>query len=344
MRRRCEIPNPKSPAPESSRAFTLVELLVVITIIGILIALLLPAVQAAREAARRMQCANGVKQMALAMHNYAAAQGVFPVGEEFEPPPDTSGAYGRTWAVCILSYLELQGLADQLDKASPTYGVPPMGPRAHQGALCTAIGVYRCPSSSHSPKLNYSSPPNPAYTSSFGFNINDYGILEYVGVAGSNRTPPYLPMPVTSTTSKMGTLFLNSGTSAADIRDGLSNTMLIGEYSGLTEGQSFSTLGSLGENDVTWGTGAGRVPSGTTSGYAVRVVANPPNSTAYFPCDGCRAPYPSTFVQAALKSSHPGGIHAAMADGSVTFIGNGINIEILKDLADRDDAHPSQPP
>ena len=104
-------------------AFTLVELLVVITIIGVLIALLLPAVQAAREAARRMQCANNFKQAALGLHNHESQYGAFPVGIDMYgssrscsiPPGKNGDKYGFSWSAFILPYMEQQGIGDQLD-------------------------------------------------------------------------------------------------------------------------------------------------------------------------------------------------------------------------------------
>ena len=113
MCRRDEIPNPKSTNPQST-AFTLVELLVVITIIGILIALLLPAVQAAREAARRMQCANNLKQIALALHGYHEVHGSLPyaAGSCCYGNPEAAGGI---WTTMILPQLEQQGLYNQID-------------------------------------------------------------------------------------------------------------------------------------------------------------------------------------------------------------------------------------
>ncbi len=107
------------PSPLSPRAFTLVELLVVITIIGILIALLLPAVQAAREAARRMQCSNNLKQIGLALHNYHTAIGTFPsgyisaYGDPGYPSSNDLGP-GWGWAAMMLPYIELGNLHDQI--------------------------------------------------------------------------------------------------------------------------------------------------------------------------------------------------------------------------------------
>ncbi len=125
------------------RAFTLVELLVVITIIGILIALLLPAVQSAREAARRTQCANNLKQLGLALHNYATALGALPPAAITVSKYDiqgeaASGAHGTSWMLQILPYLEQSAIHDRWDFTKNVLGNMAVAKRD--------IAAFYCPS------------------------------------------------------------------------------------------------------------------------------------------------------------------------------------------------------
>ena len=134
---------PRTTLFRKSNGFTLVELLVVITIIGILIALLLPAVQAAREAARRMQCANNTKQIGLAMHMHLESKQVFPYGHYW--PKDGGGGRESTWVVYLFPYLDAGNLYDTIDWTLP-FG----GATHEQGwnlaANKTQLATFVCPS------------------------------------------------------------------------------------------------------------------------------------------------------------------------------------------------------
>src|SRR5690606_839337 len=143
----------RRPQGHSSRrhAFTLVELLVVIAIIGILVALLLPAVQSAREAARRMQCQNNLKQLGLALHNYHDALQAFPPSsvwpDESQIASKNNGNLGPTWVILILPYLEQQALHDAFDLNQSICAEYNRAPRSVQLAtmLCPSDGFNRRP-------------------------------------------------------------------------------------------------------------------------------------------------------------------------------------------------------
>lgn len=138
------IRSPRSFTLHSSpAAFTLVELLVVIAIIGVLVALLLPAVNAARAAARRTQCLNNIRQVALAVLNYEAANGSFPPAIQFPDDvsaPETSALYGPNWVIRCLPYMEEQGVYDQFDLSKPISDV------ANRQARGNRIATMLCPS------------------------------------------------------------------------------------------------------------------------------------------------------------------------------------------------------
>jgi prepilin-type N-terminal cleavage/methylation domain-containing protein len=126
---------------QNRRGFTLVELLIVIAIIGMLVSLLLPAVQAAREAARRTECANNLKQIGLALQAYHDARRGFPPGWLWAPPADQSGGSSWAWSVFILPYLERNSLYDELRVDDGSALVPPPGdPRD------TLLPMFVCPS------------------------------------------------------------------------------------------------------------------------------------------------------------------------------------------------------
>ncbi len=318
----------------SRSAFTLVELLVVIAIIGILIALLLPAVQAAREAARRSQCTNNMKQISLALHNYHDANKTFPptaIWGSIVPgqPTAAQGPYHVTWLTMILPYLEQQPLYDSIDFKRPMYGTSP------QAVVSTQIGVLQCPSDTY---LNPSENRNVAYTNYaasegyhwwpsavFGANWNGYAAF--------------------TQTAEMSGLFSPGNTNRiSDIRDGTSNVVAVGEVNstGYKWGQTRSNGSgvprmnktrkrcsaaflAVGVNGYCCDTNAtyhakwgGTCPfvdpeGGTPSGWGA--WASPHTlQPAFWNHRGINDEWPGA------SGVHPGGIITGFGDGSVHFI------------------------
>ncbi len=222
----------------ANRGFTLVELLVVIAIIGILVALLLPAVQAAREASRRMACSNNLKQLALAVHNYHDTYKVFPPGG-ITPGPCCSTPSGATWTLFILPFLEQQTVADQynfnlFNDASP--GRP--GPNDFVTTM--TLKIFLCPSD-----INTRTTDRPESGPGSGLQ---YAPGSYRAVSGAaHRGGQWMDSNQISTwiIQNRGVLHAVAGTHAgltrrtanttsaesfSSILDGTSNTLLLGEY------------------------------------------------------------------------------------------------------------------
>ncbi|MDC0936261.1 DUF1559 domain-containing protein [Pirellulales bacterium] len=211
------------------RAFTLVELLVVIAIIGVLVALLLPAIQAARESARRAACQNNLKNIALAVLNYESARGKFPVGQEL------GSAERWGWPVFILNNLEQSNIYDQLDPHNQSFGeyLAKAGGDVNSPAIIAAqtpLEIFRCPTDSAPPLLSEDfrpfegsnnvpggfAPPTSNYFGSKGFYDN-HGCDERAGfklreVCWSN-----------------GVLYGASDVRIAQITDGTTHTFMLGE-------------------------------------------------------------------------------------------------------------------
>lgn len=194
------------------RAFTLIELLVVIAIIAVLVSLLLPAVQQAREAARRAQCKNNLKQMGLALHNYAEASRVFPPGfVAGANPAVTTPGWG--WGVMILPYLDQGPLYNKGNFSLPVEDVN------NAPVVQMVLPAYLCPSDL------VTSGPFPIMNSS-GATVMQAAPSSYAACNGNNFSDPNA---VTFDSANGGCFFRNSATRIADITDGTSNTFLIGE-------------------------------------------------------------------------------------------------------------------
>jgi len=194
--------------PRVSRGFTLVELLVVITIIGILIALLLPAVQAAREAARRASCANNLTQIGVALQNYESAHGVLPPGtiDKQGPIHNVPQGYHMSWLVQILPYIEEGNTFNHIDFAVGAYD------KKNAAARAVPIPLLICPSLGRRGQ----SFRNPAPG-----ELQNVPVSTYAGCQNDLESP--------INTDNHGVLFLNSHISQKDVTDGTSHTIYVGE-------------------------------------------------------------------------------------------------------------------
>ena len=202
------------------KAFTLVELLVVIAIIGILVALLLPAVQAAREAARRMSCNNNLKQIALALHNYHDTYNALPMGWIGLETPNgrvlSEGQPGWGWAAHVLPFIEQNTVTDIVRDTLPI--TDPLNLPARQ----THLPVFRCPSDAGSQEFFDLEDTNGAV-------LANVPVANYVGMFGTTPLSNCLGLPAGVQCNSDGPFFHNSSTRFRDFLDGTSNTLLIGE-------------------------------------------------------------------------------------------------------------------
>ncbi len=236
---------PTRPQPHAHRGFTLIELLVVIAIIGVLIALLLPAVQSVRESARRTQCTNNLRQIGLALHNYNQTHGVLPPGyvSNWDPVFLRETGPGWGWASMILPQLEQNPIYNQID-----FGRRIQDP-TQSTVRTVAIASYLCPSDNMP----------LSWTASVGLVRVSGGIIEELvlplcDVAGSNYVGVYgIGEPGVGGD---GVFFRNTSVRLAGITDGLSTTLAVGE-------RSIQML--KGRGQATW---VGAVP-GRSSGRAV---------------------------------------------------------------------------
>ncbi|HWE39072.1 MAG TPA: DUF1559 domain-containing protein [Isosphaeraceae bacterium] len=282
--------------------FTLIELLVVISIIGVLIALLLPAVQMAREAARKSSCQNNLHQLGVAMHNYEGSQGAFPMGyQSWRTTNVLQTAPGWGWPAMILREMEQGVLYDAINIKLPVEHA------ANQTARMVDVKAYLCPSDQNVGKFTV--------TQADGTAIADAQPISYAGNYGAGGDIVNLPQ------SGNGLLMRNTAIRVAAIPDGLSQTFLVGERAGTLTRDPWAGVMSGATSRV--------LPKASVSPLVeaggVQVLAHVgPN-----PLDS-RSSNPDDFF-----GPHPGGAHFLMADGSVKFIKESVNLGIYAALATR---------
>ncbi len=291
------------------RGFTLVELLVVIAIIGVLIALLLPAVQQAREAARRMQCSNNLKQFGIALHNYHDTYGTFPPGYVHQEGMGSSGS-SWSWGSQILPFIEQNALADALD-----VGSQPLTTALDDATLLNLmkqpIQAFLCPSDT-APNPNTgqlllkSSGNDSVATSNYIGNNTSHKWHPAGRLTGSTTgQPSQWSSGPGSTHAPTGIFWRNSKNGMRDITDGTSNTIAIGERSWRL-------------NNPT----AGGNPFTCNAAVAIGTAHNNEQLTIRHVLGGgaVRINFAHNECTYGFSSRHPGGAMFALCDGSVRFL------------------------
>lgn len=306
----------------SRDGFTLVELLVVIAIIGVLVALLLPAVQAAREAARRTQCNNNMRQLTLAVHNFHDTNLVFPASQD-QWVNSKGATIGCSWHTRILPFIEQQAVYQlyNFDAAwddTATNAVP------QTGVVCTKIKGFLCPSAP--PQGNR--PVN-----------NGRGNTDYAATTEVNRPNTYLNAHVWSAIEKSDPNFIGvmghnkvvGGTALvparhrfADVTDGTSMTFLIAECAGRNQSWFMGNLqrGAANRLNGPWANNGSRINMGG---------CDPKDPTAV---TGPKAV--NCINDKEIYAFHPAGAAACMVDGSVRFLSANLDINIAISLLTRE--------
>jgi prepilin-type N-terminal cleavage/methylation domain-containing protein len=284
--------------------FTLIELLVVIAIIAILVSLLLPAVQQAREAARRSQCRNNLKQLGLALHNYHDQFNTLPpgwVGVNSAQQADIEGLNGWAWGARLMPNLDQAPLYNQIN-----FSLSVADP-VHATVIRMSLPTFRCPSDVGPSEWTILSEAD-------GSNLSTLATANYVGVFGTTELHACEGVPLPYQCVSDGAMFHNSRLRFADFTDGLSSTFVFGEHKTDVQLDWHST----------W---AGFIPEGEEAAARfLGVCDHTPNS-------------PSNHLED-FASYHIGGAHFTLGDGAVRFISTNIDLGLYQSLATRAGGEP----
>jgi prepilin-type N-terminal cleavage/methylation domain-containing protein/prepilin-type processing-associated H-X9-DG protein len=331
-------------------AFTLIELLVVIAIIAVLIGLLLPAVQKVREAANRTKCQNNLKQLGLACHNYADANGVLPCGflgaDQPNAAPGTPGVHKTSWMALILPYIEQGNVANNYN-FNYDYDAQP-----NATAVATPIAIYNCPSTPNQPRWDTTASDDAGSTGwgTPGRAATDYSSLNAVKNFVANACPQSSSVPANASKDDpriVGVLTRDlmgggtrAGTPYAAVTDGTANTVMIGEDAGRTGwygvgGQLIAESGRKPNKEGAWADpNAAFSVDGSNAGCTVAFVGT---STS----DVCvPGPTPNSCPLNCTNDSeffgfHPSGCNACFADGSVHYLSQSLSLCTLAALVTR---------
>jgi prepilin-type N-terminal cleavage/methylation domain-containing protein/prepilin-type processing-associated H-X9-DG protein len=322
------------------RGLTLVELLVVIAIIGLLMGLLVPAVQSAREAARRTQCANHLKQIGIALQSHHAQFGVFPKGDNVPGPSQhefqTQGG-GATWITYLLPFIEQTALWDKIDW-SRQFGTQCAAPFHNLPVTGQQLPLFACPSTGlpqNNPCLGIDVPPafsNPTVNGSargtYAAN-NGFGTMRETFFEDLVR-------PDARPRRECGLFYANSRSSAASIRDGMSTTAAVSEIGVVVEPGVDSRGGlhyaeyCLYHHDRTPNAAA---PDEVRNSACHWTNGRSDQKHTHAPCVGAFPLWHPRQMRMTARSRHLGGVMVLFADGHVQFVGDQVAIDVWRAIS-----------
>lgn len=344
-------------APRHRRGFTLIELLVVISIIAVLISLLLPAVQQAREAARRTRCRNNLKQIGIALHNYHDAHSAFPSGYVSFPtsngnapawadmdPQTWDAAPGWGWGTMLLPFLDQMPLYNQLDLNEACYAA------VNAAGVRVSLEVFRCPTTSgpHEEFVVQDASGGPLTIRgrqvTFGRShyVASHGQESCWGECGASSTGEVFDDIYLGTTRTVlingnaavvadGPFYRNSRTKFRDITDGTSNTIFLGEHSSRLSDKTWVGVvpGAFTHPQFT-------APENGSDAAATLTLVHAGPSGGELDITGFPIIHPvnfPTFHVGQMYSEHIGGGHILLGDGSVRFISENIDLITFAELS-----------